>query len=136
MPTYKLTAMCNCTPFKLQIASKFTRLYVSRASGTRALAWRRFKIRASPVAQEVYAQAICEDASATLDDVRKAVTTLAEAAPHARRVFGNAHPTAVAIERSLRISQAVLRGREALGPGADPSRRWRGGRRKNFHTDK
>ena len=70
--------------------------------------------------QEVYAQAICKDASATLDDVRKAVTTLAEAAPHARRVFGNAHPTAVAIERSLRISQAVLRGREALGPGADP----------------
>ena len=41
----------------------------------------------------VYAQALYHDDSATLDDLREAVTTLEDAEPIARRVLGGAHPT-------------------------------------------
>ena len=46
----------------------------------------------------VYAQALYEDPSATLDDLREAVTTLEETARIARRVFGGAHPITMGIE--------------------------------------
>jgi hypothetical protein len=59
-----------------------------------------------------YAEALCWDTAATLDDVREAVTTLEETLPTARRVLGGAHPITMGIERHLRNAQAALRARE------------------------
>ena len=59
-----------------------------------------------------YAQSLYEDPSATLDDLRKAVTMLEETAPTARRVLGSAHPTTEGIEETLQCARAVLRARE------------------------
>ena len=56
-----------------------------------------------------YAEALCEDPTATLDDVREAVSTLEDVIPTARRVFGPSHPTTAKIEQSLRLSRAALR---------------------------
>ena len=56
-----------------------------------------------------YARALYEDAGATLDDLREAVTILEDVAPTARRVFGAAHPVTVGIERDLKITRAALR---------------------------
>ena len=59
-----------------------------------------------------------EDPAATLDDLRKAVTTLEEIERTARRVLGGAHPLTVrGIEVELRKSQAALRARETPSPG-------------------
>ena len=60
----------------------------------------------------VYAEALYKDADATRDDLRESVTTLEETERAARRVFGGAHPTSVAIESHLRDSRAALRARE------------------------
>ena len=60
----------------------------------------------------VYAKALYSDGSATLDDLREAVTTLEDTERIARRVLGGAHPLTVDIERELRNAQAVLRARE------------------------
>ena len=62
-----------------------------------------------------YAIALYKDPTATLDDVREAVTTLEEIEPTARRVLGGAHPLVVAIERCLREAQEALHFREANG---------------------
>ena len=43
----------------------------------------------------------------------KAVTTLEDAAPNARRVLGAAHPLTAGIEKTLRLARAALRAREA-----------------------
>ena len=59
-----------------------------------------------------YAAALYEDPSATLDDLRKAVTMLEETAPTARRVLGSAHPTTEGIEETLQCARAVLHARE------------------------
>ena len=59
-----------------------------------------------------YAEALCWDTAATLDDVREAVTTLEETLPTARRVLGGAHPTTVGIEAALGEARAALRARE------------------------
>ena len=64
-----------------------------------------------------YAMALSEDDAATLDDLREAVTTLAEIEGTARHVLGGAHPTAVGIEGYLRDARAALRAREAPSPG-------------------
>ena len=50
--------------------------------------------------------------NATLDDLREAVTTLEDAEPIARRVFGGAHPLTSAIERDLQDARAALRAHE------------------------
>ena len=60
----------------------------------------------------LYADVLCRDNSATLGDLREAVTTLEETARIARRVLGSAHPTAVDIGVSLEDSRAVLAARE------------------------
>ena len=60
----------------------------------------------------IYAQTLYKDATATLDDLREAVTTLDETERIARRVFGGAHPLTVKIEDELRGARAVLRVRE------------------------
>ena len=61
----------------------------------------------------LYAQALYIDASATLDDIREAATTLEEIEQTARRVLGGAHPLTSRIEAALRDAQAALRAREA-----------------------
>ena len=59
-----------------------------------------------------YAGALYTDPSATLDDLRKAVTTLEETEETARRVLGAAHPTAMNIELDLRVSREALSARD------------------------
>ena len=56
-----------------------------------------------------YGQALYKDDSATLDDLRKSVTTFEDTARSARRTFGGAHPLATQIEESLQDAQATLR---------------------------
>ena len=68
--------------------------------------------------KKIYADALCCDVGATLDDLREAVTTLDETVRTARRVFGGAHPIARAIEIALRTARAALRARETPPPGA------------------
>ena len=55
-----------------------------------------------------YARAFLEDPSATLDDLREAVTTLEDIDPIARRVFGGAHPLTVDIEDELEEARDAL----------------------------
>ena len=59
-----------------------------------------------------YARALYENASATLNDVCEAVTTLEETKRKARRVMGRAHPLAMNIESSLRESREALSARD------------------------
>ena len=59
-----------------------------------------------------YAQALYLDASATLDDLREAVETFADAERIAQRMLGVGHPLTAAIERDLRKARAALRARE------------------------
>ena len=59
-----------------------------------------------------YASALCEDTGATLDDLREAVETFADAGRIARRVFGSSNPIARGIEHDLQNSRAALRARE------------------------
>ena len=61
--------------------------------------------------------ALYQDAAATLDELREAVTTLEDAERIARRVLGSAHPDAVGIEGDLREArfEASLRARETPG---------------------
>ena len=65
-----------------------------------------------------YAKALFKDPSATLDDLREAVTTLEETERTARRVFGGAHPLTAQIERRLPEARAVLGAREGDDVGA------------------
>jgi len=60
----------------------------------------------------VYARALYMDPAATLVDLRKAVTTLEELVPTARRVLGGAHPDVEGIETSLGCARAALCARE------------------------
>ena len=53
----------------------------------------------------VYAQSLCGDANATLDDLREAVMMLEELERTARRVFGAAHPITSGIESSLQVAR-------------------------------
>ena len=61
----------------------------------------------------IYAQTLYRDNSATLDDVREAVTTLEETERTARRVFGGTHPTTKSTADYLQDARAALRAREA-----------------------
>ena len=56
----------------------------------------------------IYALALYLDTSATLDDLREAVTTLEETVRTARRVLGGAHPLARDIERTLQNAREAL----------------------------
>ena len=58
--------------------------------------------------RSIYARALCEDANATLDDLREAVTTLEDAEQTARRVFGGTHPLVRRIGDDLRVSRGML----------------------------
>ena len=63
-----------------------------------------------------YGQLLYLDPSATLDDLREAVTTLEDTERTARRVLGGAHPVTSRIETALRNARAALRAREAPEP--------------------
>jgi hypothetical protein len=58
-----------------------------------------------------YAQSQCLD-NATLDDLRKAVTTLEEMERTARRIFGATHPLSLDLTVALRASRAAFAARE------------------------
>ncbi len=58
------------------------------------------------------AEALYLDTSATLDDLREAVTTLEETERIARRVLGGAHPLTNSIEIHLWGARTALRARE------------------------
>ena len=60
-----------------------------------------------------YAETLYLDDSATLDDLREAVTTLEETERIARRVLGGAHPLTSDIEDNLQDARAALRARSA-----------------------
>ena len=64
----------------------------------------------------VYAQTLYKDDAATLDDLRKAVTTLKDAGRIARRVLGSAHPVTKAVDFRLREARAALSARETPSP--------------------
>ena len=64
----------------------------------------------------IYAQTLYRDNSATLDDLREAVTTLEETERTARRVFGSAHPVVKGIADELRNARAALCARETPSP--------------------
>ena len=57
----------------------------------------------------IYAEALYKDGSATLDDLREAVTMLDDIARTARRVLGGSHPTTTGIEGELEDARAALR---------------------------
>ena len=59
-----------------------------------------------------YAGALYSDPSATLDNLREAVTTLEETEPTARRVLGGAHPLTGSIEDCLPEARAALAARD------------------------
>ena len=59
--------------------------------------------------RQMYAQLLCRDEGATLDDLREAVATLEEIEPTARRVLGGGHPYTRVIESNLRSARATLR---------------------------
>jgi hypothetical protein len=67
--------------------------------------------------RKIFALAVYEDDSSTLDDLREVVRTLREAEQTARRVLGAVHPLTVEIEGSLRNARVVL----ALREGGDVS---------------
>ena len=64
-----------------------------------------------------YAEALYRDPDATLDDLRKALTTLEDSERISRRVFGGAYPLTEGIGKSLQNARATLqitlRAREA-----------------------
>ena len=59
-----------------------------------------------------YARTLYEDDSASLDDLREAVSTLEDTTRTAWQVFGGAHPLTESIEGALQNARAALRARE------------------------
>ena len=56
----------------------------------------------------LYASALYEDNSATLDDLRKSVETLESVAPLLTRVFGPSHPDTPRIQTALKEAREAL----------------------------
>ena len=65
-----------------------------------------------------YAIALYQDADATLDDLREAVTTSEDTERTARRVLGGAHPLTGAMGGTLQQARETLRARETPSPGS------------------
>ncbi len=64
-----------------------------------------------------YAVALCNDPSATLDDLRESLEMFEDLERTARRVLGGAHPLTMGIECNLQEVRALLNGSEAPPPG-------------------
>ena len=60
-----------------------------------------------------YAEALYEDANASLEDMREVATTLEDTGRTARRVLGGAHPVTKGIGCHLQTARATLRARES-----------------------
>ncbi len=60
-----------------------------------------------------YARALFNDTSATLADLREAVTKLEDIERIARQVLGSAHPMTKEIGKHLRLTRAALRAHSA-----------------------
>ena len=69
----------------------------------------------------IYGTALYRDTSATLDDLREAVTTLEDAERISRRVMGGAHPTTEGIEDDLQEARAALNAELRAAFKEDPS---------------
>ena len=110
--------------YSLQAANNYATSLLDRHRYAEA---RSLLHRTIPVAQRVlgasneftlkmrgcHADSLCWDPSATLSELREAVTEFEDLARDARRVFGSAHPFVVGpIGRSLQNARAVLRARE------------------------
>ena len=65
--------------------------------------------------RRIYAIALYKDPSATLDDLREAVTMLEDTTRTARRVLGSAHPLTKATESDTQRARLVLRASETPG---------------------
>ena len=65
--------------------------------------------------RSIYAKALYDDPTATLDDLHEAATTLEDTQRIARRVLGGAHPLTSSIERLLRCAREKFRAREPGG---------------------
>ena len=63
--------------------------------------------------RKMYAKALFYDSSATLDDLREAVTTLLDLEQTARRVFGGSHPLTLDLKRELKRASRAQRPRDA-----------------------
>ena len=59
-----------------------------------------------------YGEALYKVEGTTLDNLRKAVTTLEDTERTARRVLGSAHPTTMGIEEDLQNARAALAARD------------------------
>jgi hypothetical protein len=68
--------------------------------------------------RSIYGRVLCEDTTATLDDLREAVATLEDAGRTARRVLGGAHPLTTGIEIFLQNARTALRARETPPPSS------------------
>ena len=68
------------------------------------------------IMRKVYAAALCDDRSATLDELCQAVMTLEDAERTMRRVLGGTHPHTEGIANFLRNVRAALRARETPEP--------------------
>ena len=62
------------------------------------------------------AEALYEDANASLGDMREVATTLEETERTARRVLGGAHPVTKGLGGHLQNAQAAVRARESGAP--------------------
>ena len=58
--------------------------------------------------RKIYAQTLYTDPSATLDDLREAVTTSATIEPTARRMLGGEHPTAAGLRGKREMRRKLL----------------------------
>ena len=63
--------------------------------------------------KKIYADSLYKDPTATLDDLREAVTMLEDTERTARRVLGIAHPLTVELEDGLRDARAALHLRQS-----------------------
>ena len=60
-----------------------------------------------------HAEALYQDPTATLANLREAVTTLEETERIARRVFGSSHPETPRVQRALEDAREALAARAA-----------------------
>ena len=68
--------------------------------------------------RSMYARALHDNPSATLDDLRESVETLEDTTRIGRRVMGGAHPLVETIENDLRHARATL-ARETPSPAGN-----------------
>ena len=66
----------------------------------------------------IYAKALHDDNSATLEELRESVEILEDTERTTRHMLGNTHPMTKGIELALQKSRDALRAREKPSPGS------------------